>query len=102
MTLMIDLPADVESRLKTEAERHGLEPREYARRLIEAGLPVDADRQRSLNQSTLDLLAQWERRDATEDAAELARRAAAVAEFKDGMNHTRLASEGPESRKPYP
>jgi predicted DNA-binding protein len=41
MTLTIDLNTELEDRLKREAERRGLEPKAYARQLIEAGLTVD-------------------------------------------------------------
>ena len=39
MTLTIELPPDVESRLREEAEKQGLEAGELAGRLIEKQLP---------------------------------------------------------------
>lgn len=45
MTLTLDLPPDLESRLRQEAEKHGLETSEYTLRLIEESLPADRNRQ---------------------------------------------------------
>jgi len=41
MSLTIDLSSEVESRLKQEAERRGLDAGEYARQLIEGLLQVE-------------------------------------------------------------
>jgi len=95
--LAIALPPETESRLKGEALRHGLDAAQYARKLIEDGLakaPID--------QVTIDLLDKWERDNATDDPAEIARRQAEFEEFKEGMNRNRLEMEGPNSRKVYP
>jgi hypothetical protein len=48
MSLVIDLDPDVESRLRREAERQGLEAGEYARRLIEHQLPSQQVTRQSL------------------------------------------------------
>ena len=48
----------------------------YARRLIEEQCPIDAAYR------TLELLAQWDREDATDDAAEIARREEQLKELK--------------------
>jgi hypothetical protein len=45
MTLTIELPPDLESRLRQEAEKHGLDTSEYTVRLIEQHLPSDGSRQ---------------------------------------------------------
>ena len=102
MTLTIDLNTELEDRLNREAERHGMEPKAYARHLIEAGLPVDTAAQRSANQATLDLLRRWNAEQATDDPAELARREQEIEEFKAAMNRNRRESEGPGTRVPYP
>lgn len=39
MTLVIDLPPELEDRLRQEAAKHGLETADYALRLIERQLP---------------------------------------------------------------
>jgi hypothetical protein len=39
MTLTIDLPPETENRLQQEAAKHGLDPGDYARVLIEQNLP---------------------------------------------------------------
>jgi hypothetical protein len=44
MTLTIDLPPDLEERLRREAEKHGLTASEYTRHLIEQQLPPQAAR----------------------------------------------------------
>ncbi|HWE97163.1 MAG TPA: hypothetical protein VG269_24600 [Tepidisphaeraceae bacterium] len=95
--LTIALPPETESRLKGEASRHGVDPTEYARKLIEDGLaktPVD--------RATIDLLDKWDREQATDDPDELARRQREVEEFKATMNRNRLEMEGPNSRKLFP
>jgi len=55
MTLSIDISPDVEARLRDTAARLGVEASEYARRLIEQGLPTGAVA--NANQPTIDLLA---------------------------------------------
>jgi predicted DNA-binding protein len=95
--LSISLPPETESRLKGEASRRGLDAAEYARKLIEAGLS-----QPSVDQATLDLLAKWDREQATEDPDEITRRRQEVDQFKEAINRSRLAREGPGSRKVYP
>lgn len=40
MTLMLNLPIEVEQRLQSEARKHGLEADEYVLRLIERQLPT--------------------------------------------------------------
>jgi len=97
VTVSVDIPTDLEARLRDEAARAGLSPEDYIRRLIERHLPsAGAARQ------TLDLLAQWEAEDATNDPAELERRRREAEEFMEGMNRNRLESEGPAARTAYP
>jgi hypothetical protein len=97
VTLTLNIPKDLESRLRDEAARAGLDPADYARRLIERHLSPDNGAKH-----TLDLLNQWEAEDATNDPAELARREREAEEFMRAMNRNREESEGPAARKPYP
>jgi hypothetical protein len=101
MTLSIDLNTALEDRLKREAERRGIEPQAYARQLIEAGLPVDPEAQKSINQSTLELFRQWDAERST-DPSEIARAERELAEFMAAMNQNRRDSEGPNARVSYP
>lgn len=95
--MTITLPMEIESRLRGEAERQGIDAAEYAARLIDNALP-----KRVRDQATLDLLARWDEEDATDDPAEIARRRQEVQEFKEAMNRNRLEMEGPAARKVYP
>ena len=102
MTLMLNLTEELENRLKSEAGRRGLDAAELARQLLEAGLQVDAELQKKLNQSTLDLLSKWDSEDATADPEELARRNREWEEFRIAMNQSRVEAEGPNARIPFP
>ncbi|MGD0769999.1 MAG: hypothetical protein ABSB42_17580 [Tepidisphaeraceae bacterium] len=100
MTLIIDLNAEAESRLKTAATRQGIKPEAYAKQIIEEHLPASDDG--GTSQATLELLARWDAEDATTDAEEIASRRKEVDDFKNAMNENRLQAEGPGSRKIYP
>ena len=93
--MTIRLPPDIVSRLKTEAQRRGVDPNECARQLIEEALPKP-------DQATLDLLAKWEAEDATDDPEELARREREAEEFMQNLARNRLEMEGPNARKLWP
>ena len=97
MTLTLNIPAELESRLREQAGRAGLDPAEYARLLIERSLP-----ETGASQGLLDSFSRWEAEDATDDPAELTRRRREVEDFMRGMNRSRVESEGPAARKPYP
>jgi hypothetical protein len=100
--MTLELPDELETRLKSEAERRGLPAPEFARKLIEAGLHVDIETQKKLNQSTLDLLAKWKAEAETSTCDELEQRNREWADFQANMNKNRLESEGPDARIPYP
>jgi hypothetical protein len=102
MTLMLKLTDELENRLRSEAERRGLEASELARQLVEAGLQVDVELQKKLNQSTLDLLSKWNSEDATAGPEELARRNREWEEFRTAMNRNRIETEGLNARIPFP
>lgn len=97
MTLTLTISADVESRLRDEAAKAGLDPADYARRLIEQHLP-----QGNGARDTVNLLDQWEAEDFTDDPEELASRRREAEEFMRAMNRNRVDSEGPHARRPYP
>jgi len=99
MALTILLPAETEQQLRSEAARLGVDAGECAKRLIEQGLkkpPANIDR------ATLDLLAQWDKEDETDDPSEIARRIQDFEELKTALNQNRLDSGGPCSRKVFP
>ena len=100
MTLSIDISADVESRLRDTAARLGVEASEYAKRLIEQGLPSGVPA--NPNQPTLDLLARWEIEYATDDPDEIARRTQGLEHLKTSMNRNRLETGGPDARPVFP
>ena len=54
------------------------------------------------NQSSIDILNAWEAETATNDATEIARRQEEFDEFKRELNLTRLATDGPAARVPFP
>jgi hypothetical protein len=99
MTLSIDLSPDLEDRLKSEARRQGVAPEQYARQLIESALPQEITLLQDANRATIDLFAEWAKRDATDDPAEIARRERELEELKQSLNQTREAAQ---ARKIYP
>jgi hypothetical protein len=99
MTLSINIAPDVERRLKEEAARQGIDAAEYAKRVVERSLPAVVG---TRDQATLDLLAQWDREDQTDDPAEIERRNREFEELKESLNRNRLESGGPNARKIFP
>ena len=81
MNLTIDLPPELESRLHAEAVSAGLALNEYLLRLIESRLRLGTG-----DDSTLALLAAWDREDATDDPKELEARRQDWEDFKRGLN----------------
>ena len=59
MTLMIDLPPELERQLHEEAARTGQAPEEFARGAVEEKLAAIAAGQGKRNQGMLELLRQW-------------------------------------------
>src|SRR5712691_4775361 len=71
MTLILDLPPEVESRLRGEAERNGQPAEEYVLRLIDQSLPEKlTEKQHAL----IAMLDAWDKEDETDDPAEVAAR----------------------------
>ena len=95
MTLTIQIDDDVARLLAREAGRQGVDAHEYARRLIahSVGHPETTPP----NRATLDLLAQWDREDATDDPAEIERREGELKELKRALNDNRGSG-----RMPFP
>ena len=84
MAVTINLPDGLVVELNDEARRHGVDAEQYAAQIIRENLPA-AERA----QAARALFAQWEAEDATDDPAELARRAEEWEEFKRAMNANR-------------
>ena len=96
MTIVtIDLDERLRLRLEQEARRRGLLPPELARQLLEQGLGAVATA--GPDRATLELLAQWERDDRTDDPAELEARRRELEALKQALNDNR-----PSGRKPFP
>jgi hypothetical protein len=90
MSLIIDLDPEVQKRLEQEAGQQGIDPGEFARRLIEAGLTAPLN---ARQQAVIDLLDAWMAEDAT-DAVEIQRAEGELEAFKQAMNENR-AGERP-------
>jgi hypothetical protein len=91
MTLTIELTPEVEEQLQEEATRQGVPAAEYARRLIEQGLPTPSDQKQK---AALALLQSWIDQDATDDPEEIRAAEAELEAFKRAMNENR-AGESP-------
>ena len=98
MTLNINIPPEVESRLRNEAARLGMDEAEYAKQLIEKNLPLSTV---GMDQATLELLDRWTKEDQTADPDEMSRRSLAFEDLKDSLNRNRLDSGG-ASAESYP
>lgn len=93
--MTITLRPEVETRLQEAARREGIEPDEYANKLLEKALP-------HRNQSTIDLLNKWEAENWTDDPEEIARQQAEGEEFMRSLAQSRIDMEGPNARKLWP
>ena len=82
MTLVLELPLDVEARLQAVAAAQGMEPAEYARQLLETHLPALSP----AAEATRALLRLWREQDADDDQE---RAEAELAELKAALNETR-------------
>ena len=98
--MTITLKPEIETRLKEEAKRRGMEASEYAGKLIDAALEQKAGT--LPNQATLELLAQWDKEDETDDPQEIARRQREGEEFMRSLAQSRIDMEGPNARKLWP
>ena len=96
--MTIKLRPDLEARLKDEAQRRGVDPNDCANEVLDLGLPLRSGD----NQATLDLLAQWDEEEATDDPVELERRRAEAEEFMQNLSRNRIEMEGLDARKLWP
>jgi hypothetical protein len=99
MTLMIALKPETEKRLREEASRVGVEPGEFARRLLEEHLPQERPMP---DVESIRLLEEFERENATDDPKEIARRQEEGEEFMRNLSRNRIEMEGPNARKLWP
>jgi HEPN domain-containing protein len=95
--MTIELPAEIEARLKGEAQRQGVPAEQYAKQIL-----VEHLGRPGATQSIEELFAEWEAEDHTDDPDEISRRNEEFEEFKKAMNQNRLDSEGPNARKLFP
>ncbi|MCK6483067.1 MAG: hypothetical protein HUU22_10995 [Phycisphaerae bacterium] len=91
MTLTLNLPAELEGRLKQAAEAEGIGESEFVVRTLERCL-LEVRRQ-----AALEMLRRWNEQDATSDPAEIEERRRAWEAFKAGMNEHHSSQ-----RKVYP
>jgi len=98
--MTITLSPETETRVIAEATRRGIAADQLVEQLINSSLPiVPASRP---NQSSIDILNAWEADTATADPEEITRRQYEFEEFKREMNQTRVSTDGPEARIPFP
>ena len=83
MTLMIELPPELEKRLKSEADRRGVEPEQFALSLIERELESQAV---SPSNSLSRLFAEWDAQDANSTPEEIAREQQEWEDLKRSLN----------------
>jgi hypothetical protein len=86
MNLTLNLPDELADRLRSEAERLGVDVQQCAVQMIQNSFPT-AERARALRQ----LFSEWAAEDATDDPAELARRQNEWAELKHALNANRAS-----------
>ncbi len=86
MTLQIDLPPREAAWLDDQARRHGVEPAEIVRKLIEQRAEA-ADG--TSNDATLALFEEWDREDAAKSPEQLADEEAMWERFVEGINAAR-------------
>ncbi len=80
MTLTVNLPAELEGRLKRAAEAEGVPEDQFVIRTLEQRLMDDR------RDAALAMLRQWREEDAKPDAAEIEDRRRSWNAFKDGLN----------------
>ena len=104
MTLTIALSPEAQRRLSSRARSEGVDLETLATRVLEAEAKrvAAAGSPAKPNESTLNLLSQWDQEEQTTDAAEIARRQQELEDFMQGINRARQDCEGPGSRKIYP
>lgn len=89
MTLVLNLPPDLEARLQAAAQKQGTHPSECAVQVLDRHLPLDAEV--TSEDPTIALLRKWRQEDATDDAEEIQRAEAELEELKSALNANREA-----------
>lgn len=87
MNITIELNQEEEARLRAAAARNGMSAAECARHVLTTHLPSGEPKDR-----TLELFAEWEAEDATEDPEEIRRAEEELAELKAGLDAPRAAA----------
>jgi len=100
IAMTIVLSPQTETRLLAEATRRGIRADQLVEQLINAALPQQIDTKP--NQASIDILNQWEAETATDDPEEINRRQIEFEQFKRELNQTRLTTDGPDARIPFP
>ncbi|HZK81997.1 MAG TPA: hypothetical protein VFC46_13040 [Humisphaera sp.] len=98
--MTIILSPETETQLVAEASRRGIRADQLVEQLINDALPKKMEGKS--NQSSIDILNEWEAQTATDDPEEIARRQIEFEEFKTELNQTRLMTDGPNARIPFP
>jgi hypothetical protein len=88
-------------RLSAEASRRGVRADQLAEQLLDAALSEPAATEKP-NQSSIEILNEWEAQTASTDPQDLAQAQREFEEFKQAMNETRRATDGPNARVPFP
>ena len=99
MTLTLELPPELETRLHSEAVRRGVDEAACARQLLEKSLPTSNP---VPMQAAVDLLARWRKEDEAGDPTEMARRDREFEELMAALNQNRRDSGGPNARVVWP
>lgn len=89
MTLILDLPPDLEAQLQGTARQHGTDPVECARQILAEhlrGLQVARE------EPTVALLRRWREEDATDDPDEIRRAEVELEELRAALNASRAAA----------
>lgn len=93
MTLIIDIPRELEQRLESAARKEGATPADLAQRLLAENLPP-AERSPSdetPNASTIAMIDRWLEEDATDDPEEIAQAEADLRALMEALNQNRAA-----------
>jgi hypothetical protein len=85
MTLLLELPPDMEARLQAAATAHGVAPAEYTLQILDTQLPALS----AAAEATRTLLRSWREEDAADDPEQAE---VEVAELKAALNDPRLAA----------